>query len=155
MEEKKKIYETTFIVNATLDDPQIDGVIEKAKEVITKNGGEIRDFAKWGRKRFTFPIKKKNNGFYVVFEFTGPGDTVVKLERHYQLDENILRYLTVLLDKKALKARVAPSELAKQSAPETQAGFSQPAPIKKEPVSVRVEDNINDAQAGKQSERKP
>ena len=81
MEEKKKIYETTFIVNATLDEPQIDGVIEKAKEAITKNGGEIRDLAKWGRKRFTFPIKKKNNGFYVVFEFTGPGDTVAKLER--------------------------------------------------------------------------
>ena len=155
MEEKKKIYESTFIVNATLDDPQIDGVIEKAKEVITKNGGEIRDFAKWGRKRFTFPIKKKNNGFYVVFEFTGPGDTIAKLERHYQLDENVLRYLTVLLDKKALKARVAPSELAKQSAAETPGGFPQPIPTRKDSIPVKTEESKDIAPAGKQSERKP
>lgn len=119
MEHKKKIYETTFIVNASLDDAQIDGVIEKAKEVVTKNGGEIRDLFKWGRKRFAYPIKKKNNGFYVVVEFSAPGDVVGKLERHYELDENILRYLTLVLDKIALKARIAPSDLAKQATSET------------------------------------
>lgn len=118
MELKKKIYETTFIVNASLDDAQIDGVIEKAKEAVTKNGGEIRDLYKWGRKRFAYPIKKKNNGFYVVAEFSGPGDVVGKLERHYELDENILRYLTLVLDKNALKARLAPSDLAKQATSE-------------------------------------
>jgi len=115
MELKKKIYETTFIVNASLDDAQIDGVIEKAKEVVTKNGGEIRDLFKWGRKRFAYPLRKKNNGFYVVAEFSAPGDVVGKLERHYELDENILRYLTLVLDKIALKARLAPSDLAKQA----------------------------------------
>lgn len=115
MEHKKKIYETTFIVNASLDDAQIDGVIEKAKEVVTKNGGEIRDLFKWGRKRFAYPLRKKNNGFYVVAEFSAPGDVVGKLERHYELDENILRYLTLVLDKIALKARLAPSDLAKQA----------------------------------------
>lgn len=115
MEYKKKIYETTFIINASLDDAQIDGVIEKAKEVVTKNGGEIRDLFKWGRKRFAYPLKKKNNGFYVVAEFSAPGDIVGKLERHYALDENILRYLTLVLDKIALKARLAPSDLAKQA----------------------------------------
>ena len=118
MEYKKNIYETTFIVNASLDDAQIDGVIEKAKEVVTKNGGEIRDLYKWGRKRFAYSIKKKNNGFYVVAEFSAPGDVVAKLERHYQLDESILRYLTLVLDKTALKARLAPSDLAKQASPE-------------------------------------
>ena len=113
MEHKKKIYETTFIVNASLDDAQIDGVIEKAKEIVTKNGGEIRDIFKWGRKRFAYPLRKKNNGFYVVAEFSAPGDVVAKLERHYELDENVLRYLTLVLDKIALKSRLAPSDLAK------------------------------------------
>ncbi len=150
MQETKKIYETTFIVNASLDDAQIDGVIDKAKEAITKNGGEIRDLAKWGRKRFTFPIKKKNNGFYVVFEFTGPGDTVSKLERHYQLDENILRYLTILLDKKALQARVAPSELVKQAA-ETSSGSFPPSGRKEQ---VKVEESAPAAVPAKESEKK-
>lgn len=119
----KKLYESTFIVNAGLDDAQIDGVIEKMKDVVAKNGGEVRDLAKWGRKRFVYPIKKKNNGFYVVCEINATGDLVAKLERHYQLDENIIRYLTIALDKRALQARIKPSDLMKQATPET------PAPL--------------------------
>lgn len=114
-----KLYETTFIVNAALDDAQIDAVIEKVKDVIAKNGGEVRDLAKWGRKRFAYSIKKKNNGYYIVCEFSAPGESIAKLERHYQLDENIIRYLTIMLDKKALQSRIKPSDLVKQSTPET------------------------------------
>ena len=112
----KRIYETTFIVNAGLDDPQIDAVIDKVKELIVKNGGEVRDLLKWGRKRFVYPIKKKNNGFYTVIEFVGPGDAIAKLERHYQLEEHIIRYLTIQLDKRALKAKTAAADLLKETA---------------------------------------
>lgn len=116
----KRVYETTFIVNASLDDHQIDSVIDKVKELITKNGGEIREFVKWGRKRFSYPIKKKNNGFYVVIEFSAGGDLIAKLERHYFLDEHILRYLSLVLDKRALKARTTAALLAaEQPAVET------------------------------------
>jgi small subunit ribosomal protein S6 len=123
----KKLYESTFIVNAALDDAQIDTVIEKVKDLVTKNGGEVRDLAKWGRKRFAYTIKKKNNGFYVVCEFNATGDLVAKLERHYQLDESILRYLTIALDKKALQSRIKPSDLLKQTTPETPAAEATPA----------------------------
>jgi small subunit ribosomal protein S6 len=125
MHHTKKIYESTFIVNASLDDHQIDGVIEKVKDVIVKNNGEIREMVKWGRKRFTYPIKKKNNGFYVIAEFSAPGDVVAKLERHYFLDESILRYLTIMLDKKALQGRPAPSLLASDQ-PSTEAKPAEP-----------------------------
>jgi small subunit ribosomal protein S6 len=121
----KKLYESTFIVNATLDDAQIDGVIEKVKDVVAKNGGEVRDIAKWGRKRFAYTIRKKNNGFYVVCEINATGDLIAKLERHYQLEENIVRYLTIALDKKALQSRIKPSDLVKQ---ETPAAAPAPAP---------------------------
>jgi small subunit ribosomal protein S6 len=114
MSQKQKIYETTFIVNAGLDDPQIDAVIDRVKELITKHGGEIMELAKWGRKRFAYPIKKKNNGFYVLCEFTSSGDIVARLERHFQLDENIIRFLIIALDKKALQARISASDLMKQ-----------------------------------------
>ena len=123
MPDVKRVYETTFIVNASLDDHQIDAVIEKVKDLITKNGGEIREFVKWGRKRFAYPLKKKNNGFYVVIEFSAPGDVIAKLERHYFLDENILRYLSLVLDKRALKARSAAALLAAE----------QPAPVEVKP----------------------
>ena len=117
MSQKQKIYETTFIVNAGLDDPQIDVIIDKVKELIVKHGGEIMELAKWGRKRFAYPIKKKNNGFYVLCEFTSSGDIVARLERHFQLDENIIRFLILALDKKSLQARISASDLMKQLAP--------------------------------------
>ena len=131
----KRNYETTFIVNAGLDDPQIDAVIEKVKELIVKNGGELRDVFKWGRKRFTYTIRKKNNGFYTVIEFSAPGDAIAKLERHYQLDENIIRYLTIQLDKKALKAKVAAAELLKEPAASPEPVAAKPAPVPVTPVA--------------------
>ena len=140
MEQRKQIYETTFIVNASLDDQQIDTIIEKVKDLIGKHGGGAREVVKWGRKRFTYPIKKKNNGFYVVIEFEAPGDLIAKLERHYFLDENILRYLTIVLDKKALKARTAASLLvAEQAAAEAASGKAEPAaPAAAQPVAPKM-----------------
>jgi small subunit ribosomal protein S6 len=126
MEKKKNIYETTFIVNASLDDPQIDAIIDKVQEVIIKNNGEIMELAKWGRKRFAYPIKKKNNGFYVVFEFNASGDLIARLERHFLLEENIIRFLIIGLDKKALQARISGNDLMKLSAPVTSSTSGSP-----------------------------
>lgn len=105
MEKESKIYESTFIVNAALDDAQIDVVIEKVKDIIVKNGGEIRSTEKWGRKRLAYTIEKKNNGFYAFLEFKAPADLLLKLERHFHLEDQVIRHLTIQLDKKALKAR--------------------------------------------------
>ncbi len=100
-----RIYESVIIINAALEDAQIEAEIEKVKDYIQKNNGEIRAVEKWGRRRLAYAIKKKNNGFYTLFEFKASGDLVAKLERQYQLNENIIRYLTIQLDKKALKAK--------------------------------------------------
>ena len=123
MPQHQRLFETAFIVNAGLDDPQIEAVIEKVKESIGKNGGTVQEVDLWGRKRFAYPLKKKNNGYYVLCVFDGTGDTVSKLERHYQLDENILRYLTIALDKKGLKAREqkATEKAAEEAAPPAEA----------------------------------
>lgn len=145
MIQKQNIYETTFIVNASLEDPQIDAVIEKVKDLLTKNGGEIMELAKWGRKRFAFPIKKKNNGFYVVCEFKSFGDLVAKLERHFLLDENIIRFLIITLDKKASQARISGNDLLKQSVTPNVPGSGLPlnAPLPADEVDDIIEPLIN------------
>lgn len=107
MELPKRLYESTMIVNASLDDAQIDQVIARVQESITTNGGEITSLNKWGRKRLAYHIRKKNNGFYCVVEFRGTGQIIPQLERFYHLEENIIRHLTIQLDKKALQARAA------------------------------------------------
>lgn len=105
MDTSKQAYESTIIVNASLDDAQIEAVIGRVQDTITKNGGTISALDKWGRKRLAFSINKKTNGFYVNIEFTGPGSLIGLLERSYQLDEMVLRYLTIKLDKKAIAAK--------------------------------------------------
>ena len=165
---RTNIYETTFIVNVSLDDAQIGVVTEKVKDFIVKNGGAIRELVQWGRKRFAYPIQNKNNGYYVVIEFSAPTDLIAKLERHYFLEENILRYLTIVLDKKALKARTsAAALLAEQAAAEaappakTEAAVpvkvetpaapatvaaAAPAPtVESKPVAAKEEDDEDDA----------
>lgn len=107
MDTAKRLYETTFIVNASLDDPQVETVIGRVQETITKNGGSVSAVNKWGRKRLSYPINKKTNGFYVNLEFEATGTVIAPLERSFQLDEMVLRHLTIVLDRRAITARAA------------------------------------------------
>ncbi|HUL45247.1 MAG TPA: 30S ribosomal protein S6 [Bacteroidota bacterium] len=104
----KRLYETTCIINASLEDSQIEATIAHLSEVIIRNGGELVATNRWGRKRLAYPIEKKNNGFYVNMEFLANGPVIKQLDRTYTLDENILRFLTVQLDTKAVATRQAP-----------------------------------------------
>ncbi len=112
MAQTKQPYETTFIVNASLEDTQVDAVANHIQEVITRNGGDISAVNRWGRKRLAYTIKKKNNGFYVNIEFSALGPVIGQLERNFLLEENVLRFLTIRLDKRALQARMQPAALA-------------------------------------------
>jgi len=122
----KRSYETIFIVNATLDDAQIDHLIERFKEFLAKQGSEVVSIENWGRKRLAYPIQKKNNGFYLLCEFSAPPDIVSKLERYYTLEENIMRFLTVQLTEKALRARKE-----KTDAEKAEPSADQPKPEQK------------------------
>ena len=105
MNKPKRLYETTFIINASIEDPQIEALITHVQEIILGNGGEIKAVNRWGRKRLAYPIQKKNNGYYVNVEFADIGTVMPPLEHLFLLDENILRFLTIQLDDKAIKAR--------------------------------------------------
>ncbi len=100
---RKSVYESAILINAALDDQQIEAIINRVKDLITTNGGEIRDFENWGRKRLAYPIEKSKIGYYAIFRFDAPGDIVAKLERAYNLDEQILRFVNLKLSKDALE----------------------------------------------------
>lgn len=99
----RSVYESAILINATLDDQQIESIITKVKDLITNNGGEIRELDNWGRKRLAYPVQKNKIGYYVIFRFDAPSDIVAKLERAYSLDEQILRFVTLKLSKNALE----------------------------------------------------
>ena len=100
---KNNVYESAVLINAALDDEQIEGIIARVRETIVNNGGIIREEENWGRKRLAYMVKKSKIGYYVIFRFDAPSNIVSKLERFYSLDEYILRFLTIRLDKDAIE----------------------------------------------------
>ena len=110
---RKRTYESVVIINASLEDEQVEATISRMQETITTHGGEFIELDKWGRKRLAYPIKKAKSGYYVVFRFSATTDLVATLERNYRLDENVIRYLTIQLDKFALEAIVKQKEVSK------------------------------------------
>jgi len=98
-----RVYESAILINAALDDEAIKNLIGKVKETITSNGGEILEIEDWGRKRLAYQVKKSKIGYYSIFRFNSTSDLIPKLERFYQLDETILRYITITLSKDALE----------------------------------------------------
>lgn len=100
---KSQTYESTILINATLDDLQIEGIISKIKETIIANGGEIKEVENWGRKRLAYMVNKSKIGYYAIFRFDAPTTIISKLERFYSLDDHILRFLNIKLDAIALE----------------------------------------------------
>ena len=97
------IYESAVLINAALDDQQIESILSRIKDVITNNGGEIRELENWGRKRLAYPVEKSKIGYYAIYRFDAPSDLIAKLERTYSLDEHILRFVTLKLSSDALE----------------------------------------------------
>ncbi len=98
-----RVYESAVLINAALEDEQIQSIISHIKEIIVNSGGEIKDVEDWGRKRLAYMVKKSKIGYYAIFRFNAPPNIITKLERYYKLDESILRFLTINLSKNALE----------------------------------------------------
>jgi len=107
-------YESTFILDPALEANAIEERITKFNSTIISNGGNIIKQDKWGVRNLAYPIAGKSQGFYVLTLFEGKKETLVELERAYRLDEQVLRHLTIVLEKKQLKVL----EKARESAPQ-------------------------------------
>ena len=93
---KMRKYETIFISNSDLQEKKQKELFEKAQNVITQQGGVIIDFDEWGNKKLAYEIKKKSHGFYVCMTYGGDGKIVDELERIFRLDDNIMKFMTIL-----------------------------------------------------------
>lgn len=101
----KKHYESYIIVDGNFEDNVIQEIIKKYEAFFKKNDVEIKNTDRIGRRRMAYAIKKKQNGFYICFEIIADTKVIAKLERTYKLDENIIRYLNVIMDKKTMKEK--------------------------------------------------
>ena len=113
-------YEQIVILDSDLSEDERSPVFDRLKELIPQYKGFLIDIDEWGQKKLAYDIKKKPRGYYAQVNFCGFGDLVDEMERFFRIDDRILKYMTVLLDKEAdveaIKAEMAEKEAQKAEA---------------------------------------
>lgn len=100
-EEKKlanRVYELMYIASPETSDEEVGKLNESIESVIVKGGGSISKTEVIGRKALAYPIKKKNEGVYVLFEIEGSGQEIAELERRLRVNDTVIRFITVRVD---------------------------------------------------------
>lgn len=89
-------YELLYIINNDLADEAKDALIEKLNAVVTANGGTVDSVEKWGTRRLAYSINYKNEGYYVLVNFTAPATLPGEMERVMRINKDaIIRFLIV------------------------------------------------------------
>ena len=94
-------YETITIIDPDLSDEERAQVLERTTNLIPKEGGFLIMLDDWGNRKLAYEIKKKVRGYYVRIDYCGMGSLVDEMERFFRIDDKILKFMTVLLEKDA------------------------------------------------------
>ena len=97
MEKVINSYESLFIVDVTVGEEATEATVNKFLSLIEANA-EVVDVAKWGKRRLAYPINDMPEGYYTVVTHKCPGDFLAELDRLFNIDESIMRSMTVKLD---------------------------------------------------------
>ena len=98
-----QLYEYIFILRPSLADEEIPPMLEKVKATVEKAGGAVEHLANWGKKKLAYEIKQEKKGVYVQLNYRGNGTVVAEAERLFRLDDAVLKFLTVKMDKHGLR----------------------------------------------------
>lgn len=91
-----KHYEINFIISNKVEEKDLEKVVEKVKNLITSEAGEITKQTALGRKKFAYPIEHQKHGFYQIFEFDLANENLIKLNKELKLNKGeILRFLII------------------------------------------------------------
>ena len=88
-------YEHTLITKQDLQENKVKAFINKYIDIINNNSGKVIKTENWGLKNFSHKIKNNKKGFYFHIKFEGIGKTIDELEKAENIDQMLIRYLTV------------------------------------------------------------
>lgn len=149
------IYESIVILDSLMTPKEIDSAIERFKGIISESGGKVLTEEKWGKRRLAYEIQKKQYGFYVSIEFEAAGNVPIELEKEYNYNDKVMRFLTYRYNKHKLKIRAQEMEKANSaSAPEAKPEETVAA-IKEEIVEEKVTESVAEPVAEETKESAP
>jgi small subunit ribosomal protein S6 len=92
------LYEHVFLARQDLAQAQVDALAETATKIIEDNGGKVVKTETWGLRNLAYRIQKNRKAHYVALDFEAPAPVVAELERQTQINEDVIRYMTVKVD---------------------------------------------------------
>ena len=90
--EQKKLYETMFLVDNSLGEETVKGLVEKFTNLITANA-EVESVNEWGVRKLAYPIEDMIEAYYVLVRFKSVHSFPAELNRIYNITDGILRSL--------------------------------------------------------------
>jgi small subunit ribosomal protein S6 len=92
------LYEHVFLARQDLAQAQVDALAQTATEIIETNGGRVVKTETWGLRSLAYRIQKNRKAHYVALDFEAPAPVVAELERQTQINEDVVRYMTIRVD---------------------------------------------------------
>jgi len=92
------LYEHVFLARQDLSQAQVDALAQAATEIVESNGGKITKTETWGLRSLAYKIQKNRKAHFVLLNIEAPGDVVAELERQTQINEDVIRFMTVRVD---------------------------------------------------------
>lgn len=117
------LYETVFIARQDVSAKQVEDLAAAFGKIVNDNGGALKKTESWGLRSLAYKIKKNRKGHYTLMHFDAPHKAIVEMERNIRLNEDVLRFMTVSIE----KLPAGPSALLKHSdeGDEDRGGFSR------------------------------
>ena len=91
-------YETMYILRPDISDEAVDNTIGKYQSMIKDKGGDVLETQHRGKRRLSYEINRYREGIYIQMNYQAPGDTIAPMERDMRLSEDVIRYLTLVVD---------------------------------------------------------
>lgn len=95
---EKRVYEVMYIAQPETADEDITKLNEAIQQQIEREGGTIVKTEVMGKRKLAYPIKKKTEGHYTLFEIEGSGQEIAELERRFRVNDTVIRFVTVRVD---------------------------------------------------------
>ena len=92
------LYEHVFLARQDLAQAQVDAITENATNIITEAKGKVVKTESWGLKSIAYRIAKNRKAHYVMLDIDAPAAAIAELERQSNINEDIIRFLTIRVD---------------------------------------------------------
>lgn len=93
------LYEHVFLARQDLSQAQVDALAAAATEIVESNGGKVSKTETWGLKSLSYKIDRNRKAHFVLLNIECPGNVVAELERQNRINEDVIRWLTIAVEK--------------------------------------------------------